>query len=194
MAQQSGRDLSAYPPFRLLTGGLLVRVQPGELRSTCKAASTTRAPREAFPLRIEHGPAHVGLYGYVVAWAAALVTAYRPTFRSATMYTRADKDTRLLALFVVAHRILRHVRPAVQVSQDVLVELARKRHGLDPRDLLTGTHACVEKSGHCSCVVLVSKGPRRLVAGRPTRVENDDGDVGHFQDVMTVSPKRVSLV
>ena len=44
MAQQSGRDVSAYPPVRLLTGGLLVRVQPGELQSPCKEARTKRAP------------------------------------------------------------------------------------------------------------------------------------------------------
>ena len=43
---------------------------------------------------VMNGPAgrlyhHVGLYGYVFAWLAALVIAYRPTFRSLPLATAA---------------------------------------------------------------------------------------------------------
>src|SRR5438874_2057487 len=44
----------AGPPyFPLLTGGLLVRVQPGELRTACKGRETKRAPCGALRFRTQ---------------------------------------------------------------------------------------------------------------------------------------------
>jgi hypothetical protein len=82
----------------------------------------------------------------------------------------------------------------VEVAQHLLVQLARERHDLDPRDLLAVGEARVQEAGERLRVLLLRERPGRLVARREFGVEHDHANAGHASDGKRSSPLRVSLV
>ena len=93
---------------------------------------------------------------------------------------RSEVDGRgSIFVVVVSERLLREVRPTIQIPQDSFAHLALEPDAFDPRDRFAVAQPHVQKPRDRLRVCVLGERPCRLIARSDSGIENYHADAGH---------------